>query len=29
MVAEFGCLLEVDEFRALLSGERENPDSLV
>jgi len=28
MAAEFGRLLESDEFRALLSGERENPDSL-
>jgi alanyl-tRNA synthetase len=28
MAAEFGRLLESDEFRALLSGEREDPDSL-
>ena len=28
MAAEFARLLESDEFRALLSGERENPDSL-
>ena len=28
MAAEFGRLLEYDEFRTLLSGERENPDSL-
>jgi hypothetical protein len=27
MATEFGRLLESDEFRALLSGERENPDS--
>jgi len=28
MAAEFGRFLESDEFRALLSGEREDPDSL-
>jgi len=28
MAAEFGRLLESDEFRALLSGERRDPDSL-